>query len=176
MNQCTIAGGGEREHYFWKNYFFHCAYARYEAGLSIDEIWNDEDPSVRKAKQEAEAAQQKMEASAHNVEEETITFDHHNEDPATASAAKTSTTTMTQEVAFSTPEPETDIKASESLTTSDDPGPSASVVGSSVADSSAHDYENINSEYVDDGLGEGWDENDVELDELEAEIARELED
>jgi hypothetical protein len=26
---------------FWKNYFFHCAYARYEAGLSIDEIWSN---------------------------------------------------------------------------------------------------------------------------------------
>lgn len=34
-----LSSGGERERIFWKNYFFHCAYARYEAGLSIDEIW-----------------------------------------------------------------------------------------------------------------------------------------
>jgi hypothetical protein len=34
-----LSSGGERERMFWKNYFFHCAYARYEAGLSIDEIW-----------------------------------------------------------------------------------------------------------------------------------------
>ena len=30
---------------FWRNYFFHCAYTRYEAGLSIDEIWSDYQPS-----------------------------------------------------------------------------------------------------------------------------------
>lgn len=34
-----LSSGGNRERTFWKNYFFHCAYARYEAGLSIDEIW-----------------------------------------------------------------------------------------------------------------------------------------
>jgi hypothetical protein len=38
-------GGGERELIFWRNYFFHCAYTRYEAGLSIDEIWSDEQQS-----------------------------------------------------------------------------------------------------------------------------------
>lgn len=37
-----LSSGGQREVVFWKNYFFHCAYARYEAGLSIDEIWSNE--------------------------------------------------------------------------------------------------------------------------------------
>ncbi|KAL7484206.1 hypothetical protein ACHAW6_009848 [Cyclotella cf. meneghiniana] len=36
-----LSSGGKRELAFWKNYFFHCAYARYEAGLSIDEIWSN---------------------------------------------------------------------------------------------------------------------------------------
>merc|ERR1712232_338567 len=40
--QASLSGGGERERIFWKNYFFHCAFTRYEAGLSIDEIWNQE--------------------------------------------------------------------------------------------------------------------------------------
>ena len=35
-------GGGTREVLFWKNYFFHCAVSRYEAGLSVDEIWSEE--------------------------------------------------------------------------------------------------------------------------------------
>jgi hypothetical protein len=35
-----LSSGGARELAFWKNYFFHCAFARYEAGLSIDEIWS----------------------------------------------------------------------------------------------------------------------------------------
>ena len=42
---CLDAGGGDREKVFWRNYFFHCAYTRYEAGLSIDEIWSDYHPS-----------------------------------------------------------------------------------------------------------------------------------
>jgi len=37
-----LSSGGQRELIFWKNYFFHCAYTRYEAGLSIDEIWSNE--------------------------------------------------------------------------------------------------------------------------------------
>ncbi|KAL3758627.1 hypothetical protein ACHAWU_008381 [Discostella pseudostelligera] len=37
-----LSSGGQREVIFWKNYFFHCAYTRYEAGLSIDEIWSNE--------------------------------------------------------------------------------------------------------------------------------------
>lgn len=40
--QSRLSSGGQRELMFWKNYFFHCAYTRYEAGLSIDEIWSNE--------------------------------------------------------------------------------------------------------------------------------------
>jgi len=35
-----LSGAGEKESTFWRNYFFHCAYTRYENGLSIDEIWS----------------------------------------------------------------------------------------------------------------------------------------
>mmetsp|Transcript_34131 Transcript_34131/g.72723 ORF Transcript_34131/g.72723 Transcript_34131/m.72723 type:complete len:362 (+) Transcript_34131:112-1197(+) len=42
-----LSSGGQRELIFWKNYFFHCAYTRYEAGLSIDEIWSNEPRSSR---------------------------------------------------------------------------------------------------------------------------------
>jgi hypothetical protein len=34
-----LAGAGEREYIFWRNYFFHCACIREEIGLSMDEIW-----------------------------------------------------------------------------------------------------------------------------------------
>uniref|UniRef100_A0A7S2VAW2 BSD domain-containing protein n=1 Tax=Entomoneis paludosa TaxID=265537 RepID=A0A7S2VAW2_9STRA len=40
--QSSLSGGGARESVFWKNYFFHCAYSRYEAGLSVDEVWSEE--------------------------------------------------------------------------------------------------------------------------------------
>ena len=36
----SSSGAGEKETLFWKNYFFHCAYTRYQKGLSIDEIWS----------------------------------------------------------------------------------------------------------------------------------------
>lgn len=42
-----LSSGGRRELTFWKNYFFHCAYTRYEAGLSIDEIWSNEPRASR---------------------------------------------------------------------------------------------------------------------------------
>lgn len=44
-----LSSGGQRELIFWKNYFFHCAYTRYEAGLSIDEIWSNEARASRPA-------------------------------------------------------------------------------------------------------------------------------
>lgn len=166
-------GGGEREHYFWKNFFFHCAYARYEAGLSIDEIWNDEDPAERKTKQDAEAAAAAVAATektgepATPTDEETITFDNNNESaspsntPGTSNATTPATTT--QETSIPSAEPAAEGKSSEAPPTSTD-----------EADTSANDYENISSDNFDDGFGE--DGFDAELDELEAEIARELED
>lgn len=47
--QMRLSSGGERELIFWKNYFFHCAYTRCEAGLSIDEIWSNEPRASRPA-------------------------------------------------------------------------------------------------------------------------------
>lgn len=38
--QANFSGGGARERTFWHNYFFHCAFTRYEAGLSLEEIWS----------------------------------------------------------------------------------------------------------------------------------------
>lgn len=34
-----LQNAGKAEKIFWKNYFFHCAYIRYEKGLSVEEIW-----------------------------------------------------------------------------------------------------------------------------------------
>lgn len=35
-----FSGTGEKEYYFWKNYFFHCAMIRFRIGLSNSEIWD----------------------------------------------------------------------------------------------------------------------------------------
>jgi len=34
------SGAGDAEYYFWKNYFYHCAVVRFKIGLSNSEIWD----------------------------------------------------------------------------------------------------------------------------------------
>lgn len=67
--QSRLVAGGDKEITFWRNYFFHCAYTRYEAGLSIDEIWapKTEDEQLeleKKALQEASTSDIKPTAVA----------------------------------------------------------------------------------------------------------------
>jgi hypothetical protein len=137
-------GGGQREKVFWHNYFFHCAYTRYEAGLSIDEIWSYNPEEAKKE----EAAEEVEEAA-----EETVVFDE------TVEAEQDSS-----EHAFTaepSDEPDSPVAGSSSL----DYGTTADT---SPSDSVTNEYEVVDEDY---GDGSG-----AELDELEAEIARELED
>jgi hypothetical protein len=142
------SGGGEREKVFWRNYFFHCAFTRYEAGLSIDEIWC-EDHAKADQSDGTDA-----EATDATTREETITFEE-TQDPLESG-----------DKAF----------ASDPVTDSDAPFSKATESGSSTPreTSEANDFEMV----ADDGDADAEDNIDVEdyeLDELEAEIARELE-
>jgi hypothetical protein len=147
--QSKLSGGGEREKVFWRNYFFHCAYTRYEAGLSIDEIWSDQPPMV----ESTEASVEEVEES---TEEETITFVNDAEEdgpdaqPATTKAFATDPSASTHALN----EGEKDTSSGGALE-----GGDFEMVGDSGGDSD-----------------EVLDAADYELDELEAEIARELED
>jgi len=165
-------GGGEHERTFWRNYFFHCAYTRYEAGLSIDEIWSDHPPVFSDA--QSRAAVDPV-ANLHPEEghEETITFDHHH-DAATAV------------------NPRDDISGGKAFPAEPTTDPDAPFVSSSSKDVTSKDASSVEalaaaSEGVDfemvpeaDGTGNTGDldnlAGDYELDELEAEIAKELED
>jgi hypothetical protein len=141
----SFAGGGEREKVFWRNYFFHCAFTRYEAGLSIDEIWC-EDQAKPDQPDGADAA-----ATDATSSEETITFE------STKEAAES------EKKAFSA-----------------DPVTDADAPFSKATDTRAASFSESNEfEMVEDDDGDaddaGEDIADYELDELEAEIARELE-
>jgi hypothetical protein len=141
-------GGGERERIFWKNYFVHCAFTRYEAGLSIDEIWSGEPDVGFQASNNASAL------GIHDVkEEETIVFNDHSHD-AVVDGSK----------AFPS-EPETDANApfSKAEDKDDSSGGNRSEIAS---------YEMVQERNADP---EDDEPIDYELDELEAEIARELE-
>ena len=151
--QSTLSGGGERERIFWKNYFFHCAFTRYEAGLSIDEIWSDEPPIA-----------DSVSSSVHNesvgsglvAEEETITFESRD---GTQSGDKSPTEKEACEAGDSSSGEKAENPPKVTRQSSD----FEIVDDLDDFDSGAKDTDDV-------------DTGDYELDELEAEIARELED
>ena len=140
----SITGAGSREHFFWKNYFFHCAYTRYEAGLSIDEIWSDE-PMAPQSETTSN-----VEEEEHHEDEHTITFEGAEQNESDNLGASVAPSPSAKAPLFdSTPEV----------------APVLPMGSSSSGSNSGADYEMV-----------GDVEDDAELDELEAEIARELED
>jgi len=159
----TLLGAGSREKSFWRNYFFHCAFTRYEAGLSIDEIWSDQ-PSTPLSDLSAHLGGNDEE---HAVEE-TITFESPASGVETPSAAAVSATPARTPLFDTKPTPTTVEKES------------ATGGGTTSSNSSGGSNEGIDYEIVSGGGGDGDDDDgdsaDLELDELEAEIARELED
>ena len=139
-----------------RNYFFHCAFRRYEAGLSIDEIWS-EHPSAP--------------ASADAKAEETIVFEHGSAAaPAAAEKAFPADPTTDTDAPFRRQDNE--------APRSPERGTAPEATGSPAV--STTEYDMVGDTFDQDGLA-GADDVDItaadyELDELEAEIARELED
>lgn len=142
--QAQLSGGGAHEKTFFHNYFFHVAWCRYEAGLSIDEIWSDQ-PLQATVKPQAAGA-------AEDDNEETITFETHDNEEEKAFPAEPTTDSDA---------PFRKEKDGERKNTSD-----------------SADFELVNESNSDEAAGEDdlGEAVDYELDELEAEIARELED
>mmetsp|Transcript_23333 Transcript_23333/g.66114 ORF Transcript_23333/g.66114 Transcript_23333/m.66114 type:complete len:367 (-) Transcript_23333:326-1426(-) len=152
--QSTLSGGGERELVFWRNYFFHCAFTRYEAGLSIDEIWSFT-PQDQQDDNAAAAASTEGETTAvAGTEEETVEFEGASQDSAQAAAVVASAGT-------------------ESPDNSNTDGANDTFGATSSSNSLAMSNE---FEFVGDVDDVSDAVADPELDELEAEIARELED
>lgn len=160
--QSTLSGGGERERIFWKNFFFHCAFARYEAGLSIDEIWSEEhavvpSPVAAASAQSGEDATAAAAAASAENEEETILFESGETTPP-ADAKKAPTDTEGSSEAGSSSAAKSEPKVTRQSSDFD-----------MVDDLDEIDGNDKDKEEADDAA-------DYELDELEAEIARELED
>lgn len=146
---------------FWKNYFFHCAFTRYEAGLSIDEIWSyqvhstgDDDGAQDVAVLNGESKPQST--AAH--EEETVVFD---------GSAESSTVPGNNEVAHAGFQDMEKVMAADAADV-DAGGATDASLGQS--DGSPNNGFELLDESDDGGVA------DPELDELEAEILRELED
>eukprot|EP00566_Odontella_aurita_P020508 CAMPEP_0113551540 /NCGR_PEP_ID=MMETSP0015_2-20120614/14580_1 /TAXON_ID=2838 /ORGANISM="Odontella" /LENGTH=370 /DNA_ID=CAMNT_0000452441 /DNA_START=149 /DNA_END=1261 /DNA_ORIENTATION=- /assembly_acc=CAM_ASM_000160 len=154
-----LCGAGEREVKFWKNYFFHCAYARYEAGLSIDEIWAVLPASGAVTPAESEGGAE----TANNHGEETVTFDK-SPLPDAGTASQDSVQTPAAGVVTASSKAVPSLSETDAVISS--PSPEESIGGADEIDESgASDFE-----VVSESGGGGNDD----LDDLEAEIAREL--
>jgi len=155
--QANLSGGGDREQVFWRNYFFHCAFTRYEAGLSIDEIWSYQKEPIIINQPETTSIECIGDANVSsttvtgNNEEEAIVFDSNGD----------------QNIGFQSVE-----EVAKADTISDRNGAGAGTDTSLTALSEGST--NNGFELVDDVVDESTE--DPALDELEAEIARELED
>jgi hypothetical protein len=183
----TTTGGGPRERVFWNNYFFHCAFTRYEAGLSIDEIWSYQQASTNNNDEAATGAAGTVSFNSmgntagggggvgsgaptstqqQQQEEETVDFDGTPNNPSSDPTF----------VEFG----DNDNSGDGGVTNEMDGGigglaDSTSAAAASTAASDfavGNDFELVDED--DGGVLDGT-SGDPELDELEAEIARELE-
>lgn len=168
--QKKLSSGGNRERTFWKNYFFHCAYARYEAGLSIDEIWCPEQDAKRPVALEEESEDYDVVA---NSDEEVI-FD------SVSSTAGSRESSCHNEVDVLNSDSVIRVTADEAKSGSaqqcTNAFESASLTAAEVDTKFESGVENSDSVAVTDYEFIPSTGGDEELDELEAEIAAALDD
>jgi len=147
----VTVGGGAREKVFWQNYFFHCAYTRYEAGLSIDEIWSFKPDMEEEEGVPSQTGDKVDDSTGVGSGEEVVEFDvEESENGSTATPAFVSDDIINSEL-------QGDATNEHSPVDTKEGSPSAS--------------DTTQFEVLDE-----LEKDDPELDELEAEILRELED
>jgi len=172
----SLTGAGDKERLFWKNYFFHCAYTRYEKGLTIEEIWERKPapPTTQQMAADADAANIKpsttyADSSSSGVDDSEsieLTFDID-------AGSSHSTGGGGSSVDSSSLPPTPTAVADANPSTPGLPNLSAVSPTGGGAASASMDYEIIDVSGNDDSGGS--EDDDAELDDLEAEIARELE-
>ena len=174
-----LSSGGQREIIFWKNYFFHCAYTRYEAGLSIDEIWSNE----HRPSSSMTVAEEPEDFDVVNDPDEEVIFDSSSGDEElsadrkgdTVSGADISAANDTRPSPIAaTAKPQTSKETGEGIAPPSSPQWDTTTKSADISTPSAvesgggTDYEFVSST--------GGDEDVGEMDELEAEIAAALDD
>lgn len=169
-----LSSGGQREVVFWNNYFFHCAYARYEAGLSIDEIWSNEPHRPASMVTPAALDNEVLSEGTHFVEMEPaddgeIVFD------SISSSAVSGTDIGVIVGGIVTSDVYQPLSASDSsIPQRDDTSKKSSTITNSDSDAELLGGV-VDNEFV-DSSDRGRDEDDGSIDELEAEIAAALDD
>ena len=170
-----LSSGGQRELIFWKNYFFHCAYTRYEAGLSIDEIWSNK---PRPTSQAVAAVEEESEdLNDVDADPEEVIFDSDEALEPMSAVMKGESAILGKDSSSSTNDAQsTSIVTSTSGVDSPPSSPQRETTQADIASPSdsvaesggGNDYEFVPSA--------GGGDDDGEMDELEAEIAAALDD
>jgi hypothetical protein len=177
----NLSGAGEKETIFWKNYFFHCAYTRYEKGLSVDEIWSSKPKasitgmsSMSNHTDMSTTVVDAAEPSLHDMihEESSVELEFHEDDSNFDDTTTPSSSSTLNQSSQSTPAP--------SIST-----PSVDIGSGGTAEEASNVTQPVSSyEHHSDSGGSGTsyeivdggnnNDDDDYLDDLEAEIAREL--
>ena len=162
-----LIGAGDTEYYFWKNYFYNCAVVRSKIGLSNGEIWDV--PTVANGRETSV-----VETLNQNAETKNVSTDHDqttSQNEGISTANDVDAIGDNASIIF-----ETSSVASTSMVSlhSNNVGTSAP---NTISSSPDKDYEIIlpsdgSKDVLDNVLDTDGDEA---LDDLEAEIARELE-
>lgn len=152
-----FARAGDKEYNFWKNYFYHCAVVRFKIGLSNSEIWDV--PTVSSAVKVQSSIIPSIPFLSTNplVDTRKAAVDTSGDDDKddvsiTFDSASVGSSSVLDEPVLQSQQPSTTESSSRSM-------------------SPEKDYEIITPSAGQEDVGSG----DDELDDLEAEIARELE-
>ncbi len=185
-------GAGEKENTFWRNYFFHCAYTRYENGLSIEEIWSTKPKAIITGGDVGEQSQmaRTSEPSLHDIavdDESSVEMDFDDDNN---NEKQHFIHSLAHSISAANSESDVDevqVQVHGGNTVSDHSSPSTAVNTKSDSDGSGSgtSYEMIHNDTGasasadggGDDIGDDMGDDDVnidDLDDLEAEIAREL--
>jgi len=187
QQHANLSGAGEKEFLFWRNYFFHCAYTRYEKGLPIEEIWERKpEPLTTKEFAVQEAQSKKVVSAKNDVENESIdsvelTFEEEVvvDEEARTTPQPSNATMIPKAIATTT------VAATAVYNNNNNNSQPSSVVSSGTTSYEILDNDSNGGGVLMDtaiigstttAITSNMMEDSDELDDLEAEIARELED
>jgi len=160
QSHSCLLNAGKTEKVFWKNYFFHCAFIRYEKGLSVEEIWAVGQPNYETGHDDIVADAKSQTQSTKN--------ENNNNDEVSIELTFEADENDNHDVDVDVDVDEIESALNEGETTDVKVGASASKIGSSNKQSPLGSYELVDTSHV---KTEGHDDG---LDDLDAEIEKEL--
>jgi len=162
-------GAGDAEYFFWKNYFYHCAMKRFKLGLSNKELWDVPTISLASTSQTNTATTTSTSKTTATTSSSTLSTTPQNNNnigddgKISVDSISRGSSSASLSVTGSTGMGGTNV---------DEAGITGTMVSSSVSEKDYEIIPPLGARQNDTG---GDDDGDDELDDLEAEIARELE-